>query len=104
MKIFSASQTKDWDQYTMLHEPISSIELMERASTACLNWILHKYSTNRLFTIFCGKGNNGGDGLAIARLLADAGKTVQLQVLEFGFPGTLDFQQNLAKINQCSGI
>ncbi len=104
MKIFSASQIKDWDQYTMLHEPISSIELMERASTACLNWILHRYSTYRLFTIFCGKGNNGGDGLAIARLLADAGKTVQLQVLEFGFPGTLDFQQNLAKIHQCSGI
>lgn len=100
MKIFSAPQLKDWDQYTILHEPIPSIQLMERASQACLEWILNNYSASNFFTIYCGKGNNGGDGLALARLLATAGKTVQLHILEFGYPGTLDFQQNLARIHQ----
>jgi hydroxyethylthiazole kinase-like uncharacterized protein yjeF len=68
MKIFSAGQIKAWDRYTIKHEPITSIDLMERAAQAFTNHLLHCYP-KASFLIFCGSGNNGGDGLAIARLL-----------------------------------
>lgn len=104
MKVFSASQVREWDQYTILNEPVSSLQLMERAAQQCYSWIVENYPSADLFTIFCGKGNNGGDGLALARLLAKSGKTVQLHILEYGFPGTLDFQQNLARVHTCPTI
>ena len=43
MKIFSAQQIRDWDQFTINHEPIASIDLMERAATACTEWLLRQY-------------------------------------------------------------
>lgn len=70
MKIFSTGQIKAWDRYTIEHEPIASIDLMERAAQAFVNQLLHLYPEQR-FLIFCGSGNNGGDGLAIARLLSE---------------------------------
>ncbi len=76
MKIFSASQIRQWDQYTILHEPISSADLMERAARACMESILGEAKPDSRFWIVCGPGNNGGDGLAIARLLHQAGKKV----------------------------
>lgn len=100
MKIFSAAQIHAWDEYTIREEPITSTDLMERAAYGCVEWILRVYPTKERFAIFCGKGNNGGDGLAIARLLAENGKEIQLHILEFGFPGTADFQQNLARVHQ----
>ena len=70
MKILTADELRAWDQYTIDHEPIASIDLMERAAVSCVNWLdTNGYGENQ-FAIFCGKGNNGGDGLAIARLLA----------------------------------
>ena len=104
MKIFSAEQIHAWDEYTIREEPIASLDLMERAACGCVEWILRFYPTNDKYAIFCGKGNNGGDGLAIARLLAEQGKEIQLHILEFGFPGTADFQQNLARLHQYPNI
>jgi NAD(P)H-hydrate epimerase len=98
MKIFTAEQVRAWDQYTITHEPISSIELMERAATACADWILRQFPEQSPYTIFCGKGNNGGDGLAIARLLLEKGFTVNIYILEFGHRGTDDFQHNLSRL------
>lgn len=69
MKILSASQIKEVDKATMLSEPISSLDLMERAANACVDWIIRNYNTTKHFAVFCGSGNNGGDGLAIARIL-----------------------------------
>ena len=68
MKIFSVSQIKAWDAYTIQHEPISSIDLMERPPQGLRPWIINHFEKNQSFKIFCGKGNNGGDGLAIARI------------------------------------
>lgn len=104
MKIFSAEQISAWDEYTIREEPIASIDLMERAAKRCVEWIQKVYPTQLGYAIFCGKGNNGGDGLAIARLLAENGKQIQLHILEFGFPGTVDFQQNLARLHQYPSI
>lgn len=100
MKILTAEQVRDWDQYTILHEPIPSIGLMERAAMACTEWMELNEMTNGPVCICCGKGNNGGDGLAIARHLADRQVPVQVCILEFGHRGTDDFQTNLARLHQ----
>ncbi len=84
----------------MQQEPISSLDLMERAATACLRWLERGNYSGRAFNIFCGKGNNGGDGLAIGRLLAERGETVKVSILEFGHKGSDDFQANLARLHQ----
>ena len=68
-KIFSAEQIKKADQFTTAFEPISSIDLMERAAKKCTEWIVAHNSVQSEIKIFCGTGNNGGDGLAIARML-----------------------------------
>ncbi|MEN9569963.1 MAG: hypothetical protein RL172_1194 [Bacteroidota bacterium] len=80
MKIFSAAQIKQWDEYTIQHEPVTSILLMERAAAACCHWLLQHYQQQQ-FIVICGSGNNGGDGLAIARLLAGQRKKVMVYQL-----------------------
>jgi ADP-dependent NAD(P)H-hydrate dehydratase / NAD(P)H-hydrate epimerase len=99
MKIFSASQIKDWDVYTIANEPVASIDLMERAAMQCAEWLLHNGYAGKHLHIFCGKGNNGGDGLAIARLLLQKKCKVTVYVLEFGHKGTDDFQTNLHRLH-----
>lgn len=100
MKILSAEEIRQWDQFTIQQEPIASIDLMERAALSCTDWLLEKYKGASSFGIFCGKGNNGGDGLAIARLLLEAGYPVSIHILEFGHKGTDDFQTNLYRLHQ----
>ena len=73
MKVFETSQTREIDEYTILNEPVSSVDLMERASVGCVNWIFSRILPGESMIIFSGPGNNGGDGWAIARLLADRG-------------------------------
>jgi NAD(P)H-hydrate epimerase len=99
VNIYSAEQIKAWDAYTIQHEPITSIDLMERAAQNCVNWILSRGFQKNLFRIFCGKGNNGGDGLAIARLLFEKQVKSEVYILEFGKLGTQDFQTNLQRLH-----
>lgn len=73
MKILTSKQIKELDSYTIEHEPISSIDLMERAARAIVKEIASRWSAETRFVVFCGPGNNGGDGLAVARLLSSAG-------------------------------
>ncbi|HKO82421.1 MAG TPA: NAD(P)H-hydrate dehydratase [Chitinophagaceae bacterium] len=100
MKLFSAEEIREWDQYTIQYEPIASIDLMERAASKCVEWLERNNYTAEKFHIFCGKGNNGGDGLAIARMLAEKKCSVVVYILEFGHKGTDDFQTNLARLHQ----
>ena len=102
MKIFSAAQIKKWDAFTIANEPIASIDLMERAATACCKWLIGKIFGHYHFLVFSGKGNNGGDGLAIARLLIEHGCKVSVYILEFGKAGTGDFQTNLERLHEVS--
>ncbi len=99
MEIFSADQIRAWDEYTIQHEPITSIDLMERAAASCLSWLEKAGYLGRSFSIYCGKGNNGGDGLVLARLLSALDCTVSVHILEFGNLGTDDFQANLARLH-----
>ena len=70
MKILSAPQIRAADKHTIENEPIKSIDLMERASRAFVSWFEAIFDRGRRIVIFCGTGNNGGDGLAIARILS----------------------------------
>ena len=103
MKILSAEEIRLWDQYTIEQEPVSSIKLMERAAGKCADWLLNQYPAATSFAIFCGKGNNGGDGLAIARMLLENKYQVTIYILEFGHKGTDDFQTNLARLHKLPG-
>lgn len=73
---------------------------MERASGRCFQWISSQPWQDRHHKIFCGKGNNGGDGLAIARMLVQSGYKVSIYILEFGKPGSPDFQTNLQRLHE----
>jgi len=103
MKILNGDQIRQWDQYTIEQEPISSIELMERAAGKCVDWLEDKNFLQYPFRIFCGKGNNGGDGLAIARMLLQKQCMATVHILEFGHLGTEDFQSNLKRLHQEKG-
>lgn len=76
MKLLTAEQFRMADAYTMQHEPISSVNLMERAATRCYEQITN--ITNHTVYVFAGTGNNGGDGLAIARMLLKSGRDVRI--------------------------
>ena len=69
MKFFSTTQIKQLDQYTIEYEPITSIDLMERAADALYTTYLETFSYQRPVLILAGPGNNGGDALALARML-----------------------------------
>jgi NAD(P)H-hydrate epimerase len=100
VNIYSTAQIKEWDAYTIEHEPIASSDLMERAAKKCVEWLLANTNCQSLFRIFCGKGNNGGDGLAIARLLFEKNIRSEVYILELGKPGSDDFQANLQKLQE----
>lgn len=100
MQILTAEQIREWDRYTIEHEPIASIDLMERAARACTQWMLQQQWKPAVIRIFCGKGNNGGDGLAIGRMLLLEGYTVSIDILEYGKPGSDDFQANLQRLHR----
>ncbi|HBC80101.1 MAG TPA: bifunctional ADP-dependent NAD(P)H-hydrate dehydratase/NAD(P)H-hydrate epimerase, partial [Bacteroidales bacterium] len=70
MKIFTTRQVKEIDNYTIINEPVSSADLMERAADQLLKWYVRNFDRSGRVLIFTGPGNNGGDGLALARLLS----------------------------------
>lgn len=78
IKIFETAKIKDLDQYTIDHEPIDSIDLVERASVAFVNEFYHHYMKQSRVVVFAGQGNNGADALAIARLLQSEGYRVEV--------------------------
>lgn len=73
MKILTGKQIREADRYTIEHEPVGSQELMERASEVIAQWICNHIGQETPLFFFIGKGNNGGDGLAVARMLYHAG-------------------------------
>ncbi|MCD7898390.1 MAG: NAD(P)H-hydrate dehydratase [Bacteroides sp.] len=76
MKIFPGISLKVLDEYTIEHEPISSLDLMERAAQAFTNAVVAQWPHTTPVTIFAGPGNNGGDALAVARMLLQIGYQV----------------------------
>lgn len=71
MKIFTSKQIHEWDAYTIEHEAITSLDLMERSANAITRAIMSRWDRKVPVIVFAGPGNNGGDALAVARLLAE---------------------------------
>ncbi len=93
MKIFSVEQIREADKFTIKHEPISSIDLMERAAWAISTWIRNRNQISN-FVIFCGVGNNGGDGLGVARELQRFGHLVKVVIVSHSGSQSNDFKIN----------
>ncbi|PWU00171.1 MAG: bifunctional ADP-dependent NAD(P)H-hydrate dehydratase/NAD(P)H-hydrate epimerase [Bacteroidetes bacterium] len=103
MKVFSAVQMKEWDQATIQNESIDSIHLMERAAIKCSEWILRNISAEKEILVFCGKGNNGGDGLCIARILLQHDRRLKTYILDTQNKSSPDFSANLKRLEKLSG-
>lgn len=105
MKLFRTAEIRAWDQYTILHEPIASIDLMERASVAFTDWYCHYFpDKNQVISIYCGIGNNGGDGLAIARLLRNRFYDVNVIICGNAEKGSEDFTINLQRLSRLGDV
>lgn len=100
MKLFSAEQIKRIDAATIQNEPISSIDLMERAAEMCVDWLMDQFDLYTEFHVYCGMGNNGGDGLAISRLLVENGYTVYPIIIEHREKGTEEFEINRNRLQE----
>lgn len=109
MKILNTGQIRRADAYTIEHEPISSVALMERAGEKCFDWIYQNAPSlfagveeekNFLFRIFCGIGNNGGDGLVIAGLLHRHGYSVEVYILGEAEKGSAEFVHEHQKLSK----
>lgn len=77
MKIFTSAQIHELDRYTIEYEPIKSVDLMERAAKAITRAVAEEWTTHTPVVVFAGPGNNGGDALAVARLLTNEGYKVR---------------------------
>ena len=103
-KLFTASQIRAWDNYTIKNEPISSIHLMERAAIVFKNWFITEFTSAQKVHIFCGPRNNGGDGLAICRLLLQKGFQVTSYLINPENKFSIDCYQNYQKLAQVNTI
>jgi ADP-dependent NAD(P)H-hydrate dehydratase / NAD(P)H-hydrate epimerase len=104
MKILSESQIKQADAYTILKEPINSIDLMERAALGCVKWLTNRYNNTQDITVFCGVGNNGGDGIAIARMLIERQYSVKTFIVHYSSNFTADFIVNRERLKNLTTI
>lgn len=104
MKILSADQIRAADAFTIKNEPIASLALMERASEAFVTKFLGMHPRKQAVCIFCGTGNNGGDGLAIGRLLEGRGWQVRVYIMGDPTKGTPDFKSNFEALPGCEVI
>lgn len=99
MKILSAEQVRKLDAYTIEHEPIPSINLMERASQTFVQWFTELFpDEDQPVLIFCGVGNNGGDGLATARMLHHRFYDVRVYRCKISSSVSDDFQTNFDRL------
>lgn len=94
MKVLLSGQVKAADRYTIENEPIASVDLMERACHAFVGELERHFGPERPVWIFCGTGNNGGDGLGIARLLLNKKYSVRILTVGNVEKGSADFRTN----------
>ena len=98
MKIFTSNQIHELDKYTIEHEPVASIDLMERAAKALTRAIVELWDAHTPIVVFAGAGNNGGDALAVARLLAEEGYAVSVYLFNINNHLSADCETNRKRI------
>ena len=104
MKILTINQIREADAYTIQQEPVSLIDLMERAAKGCAEWIIKHFDKKKKIIVFCGLGNNGGDGLAIARLLSENKFNVDVCVIRHSVKLSEDFKINFERLTHLKKI
>ena len=104
MKIFTSNQIQELDKYTIEHEPIKSIDLMERAAKALSSAIADECSPSTPMVVFAGPGNNGGDALAVARMLAERGYTISVFLFNTKNKLSEDCSENKQRALECGRI
>lgn len=105
MKLFSKEQIYEGDKLTTERQNISSTELMERAGTQIFNWIHMRMQGAQVpIHVFCGIGNNGGDGLVLARHLITHGYTVATYIINCSDKRSKDFLINYDRIKNVSKV
>lgn len=102
MKILSAKQIKEADAYTIKNEPITALKLMDRAADELNNWLIVNIKPHMriIYTFFCGVGNNGGDGLEMARVLRERKFGVKVYIVEFSKTYSPEFAHNLKRLEE----
>jgi NAD(P)H-hydrate epimerase len=100
MKIFTSAQIHELDNYTIEHEPIKSIDLMERAAKALTRAITERWTTSVPVVVFAGSGNNGGDALAVSRLLTEQGYQVQTFLFNINGHLSTDCTENKRRLTE----
>lgn len=104
MKILTSPQIRELDRYTIEHEPISSLDLMERAAVQITQVITARWSASVPIKVFAGPGNNGGDALAVARLLAQKGYVVDVYLFNIGKGLSADCTANRDRLKEMSSV
>ncbi|SDF53102.1 NAD(P)H-hydrate epimerase [Mucilaginibacter pineti] len=104
LPLLISDQIRQADAYTIASEPISSVDLMERASRAFVGWFINHFPDKKqAISFYCGTGNNGGDGLAIARLLNEHQyKNINVKIARFSSKASDDFNANFVRLKQTS--
>ena len=104
MKILPIDKVREGDAYTIKNEPVESVNLMERAANACASWIESHIVNSRKINIFCGLGNNGGDGLAVGRLLHQKNYSISIFVMRLSDKVSDDFRINFERLRNIPDI
>ncbi len=104
MKIFTRTQIRELDKYTLEHEPIRSVDLMERAAKALTRSITEQWTNRTPMVVFAGPGNNGGDALAVARLLAEQDYQVKVYLFNISDHLSEDCIINRERVEECKKI
>jgi len=98
MKLFRCEEIRLIDEYTVANEPVASADLMERAAQQLFLWIKKKYQKSSRFVLFAGPGNNGGDGLALARMLSAGEYSVTVYYVDFTEKTSTDWKTNRQRL------
>lgn len=104
MKVLNSEHIRQADQFTIQNEPIASIDLMERASNRITEWIIGHCDTKKLFTVIAGPGNNGGDGLAVARILTEKNIRCKVEIPQISEKYSNDFRENLKRLEKSKKV
>lgn len=103
MKILPIEEIRTADAYTIKKEPVADIDLMERAARQLFSWIVKRVDNSHKVIIFAGLGNNGGDGLALARMLFNAEYEVAVYVIRYSEKTSENFDENYTRFSQTAG-
>jgi len=104
MKIFTSKQIRQIDDYTIKHEPVASADLMERAAGKMLEWYIGRFEISTPLFIFVGPGNNGGDGLALARLLSESNYRPEVFSVEISDRKSADWEHNMKRLQNETSV